>query len=68
MHTHDLQPRKPCNYSHLHGNLEHTMLTQYNVKKGLKLFREASANAVVTEMQQLHDWAAVVPKHMNMLM
>ena len=51
MHSHDLQPRKPCNYSHLHSNLEHIMLTQYNFKKGLKLFGEASANAVITEMQ-----------------
>ena len=33
MHSHDLQPRKPCDYSHLHGDLEHTALTQYNVRK-----------------------------------
>ena len=55
-------------YSHLHGDLEHTMLTQYNVKKGLKLSREAGANAVVTEIEQLHDyWAVIMPKHANML-
>ena len=51
----DLRPRKPRDYSHLHGDLEHTALTQYNVKKGLKIFGEAGADAVVKEMQQLHD-------------
>ena len=67
MHSHDLQPRKPCNYRHLHGNLEQMALTQYNVKKGLKLFGEAGAKAVITEMQQLHEQEVIVPKHANML-
>ena len=79
-HDHDLWPRsKPHDYSHLHGDLEHTMLTQYNAKKGLKLFSvtgmnalklfgEAGMNALVTEMQQLHDRVMVIPKHTNMVM
>ena len=53
--------------SHLHGDLEHTMLTQYNVKKGLKLFSETGMNAIVTEMQPLHDRDMVIPKHANMM-
>lgn len=57
-HNHDLQPCRPsCNYSHFHADLEHTMMTQYNVKKGLKMFGQASAEAVIEEMKQLHDWA-----------
>ena len=67
IHSHDLWPRKQHIYSHLHGDLEHTMLTQYKVKKSLKLFGEAGTNAVVTEMQQLHDQDVIIPKHVNML-
>ena len=66
-HDHNLRPRKPCDYSHLHGDLEHTALTQYNVKKGLKIFGEAGAQAVITEMQQLHNHDVVVPKHASIL-
>ena len=66
-HTHDLWPQKPCDYSHLHGDLEHTALNWYNIKKGLKIFVEAGAQAVIMEMQQLHDCDVIVPKHANML-
>ena len=66
-HNHDLWPPNPCAYSHLHGDLEHTALTQYNVKKWLKIFGEAGAQAVITEMQQLHDHDVIVPKHASML-
>jgi hypothetical protein len=37
-HQHNLRPRKPRDYHHLYQDLEHTALTQYNVKKGLKVF------------------------------
>ena len=43
------------------------MLTQYNVKKGLKIFGEAGAEAVVMEMKQLHDRGVIQPKLANML-
>ena len=33
-HGHNLQPQKPHNYSHLYSDLEHTTLTQFNIKKG----------------------------------
>jgi hypothetical protein len=39
-----------------------TMLTQYSVKRGLKEFGEAGANAVVKELQQLHDRGVMTPK------
>ena len=66
-HHYDLQPQKPWDYSHLHADLEHIALTQYNVKKGLKIFGEAGAQVVVTEMQQLHDHDVIIPKHVHML-
>ena len=66
-HNCDLQPQKPCDYSHLHGDLEHMALTQYNVKKGLKIFGEAGAQAVIMEMQPLHEGDVIVPKHVSML-
>ena len=68
-HDHNLQPRKPCDFSHLYSNLEHMMLTQYNIKKGLKLFsEEAGADVIVIKMQQLHDREVITLKHANMLM
>jgi hypothetical protein len=33
----------------------------------LKLFGKARADAVVSEMQQLHDWDVIEPKKANML-
>ena len=50
IHDHDLWPYKPHDYSHLYSNLEHMMLTQHNVKKGLKLFGKADMSAVVMEI------------------
>jgi hypothetical protein len=65
--AYDLHPCKPRDYSHRHTDLEHTAFTQYNVKKGLKIFGEASAKAVVTEMKQLHNRGMIEPKLVNML-
>jgi hypothetical protein len=39
-----------------------TMLTQYSVNKGLNVFGEAGANAVVKELKQLHDQGVITPK------
>jgi hypothetical protein len=66
-HQHNMQPRKPRDYHHVYQDLEHTVLTQYNVKKGLKIFGEAGAKAVIKEKQQLHDRAVIQPKLANML-
>jgi Reverse transcriptase (RNA-dependent DNA polymerase)/Zinc knuckle len=66
-HDHGLRPRKPRDYSHLHAELEHTAFTQYNVKKGLKIFGEAGAEAVIKEMQQLHDREVIQPRSASML-
>lgn len=66
-YTHVQGPRDYCMLHHGLESLEHTALTQYSVKKGLKEFGRAGAYAVVTEMQQLHDMSAIVPKKADML-
>jgi len=51
----NLRPHKPRDYSHLHAVLESTMMTQYNVKKGIEMCVDAGIQAVLKELQQLHD-------------
>jgi hypothetical protein len=61
---------KPVDPGILHANLrdlEHTALTQYSVKKGLKIFGEAGATAVIKEMQQLDQLNVIEPKAASML-
>ena len=48
-------------------DLEHVALTQYSVKKGLKVFGEAGAEAVVKEMKQLDQLNVIEPKAASML-
>lgn len=59
-HNHGLRARKPRNYDHLHA-IMHTILTQYNVRQGLKIFCEQGAAAVVAEMRQLHEMWVMDP-------
>ena len=59
--SHNLRPRKPRDYGHLHTTLEHTALTQYSVKKGLQIFGEAGVDAVLKELKQLHDREVIEP-------
>jgi hypothetical protein len=59
---HNLRPRKPRDYRHLHAILEGTAMTQHSVKKGLKKFGDAGVNAVLKELQQLHDRKVLEPK------
>ena len=50
---------QPIDYSFLQAGLKHlesTMLTQCSINKGLKVFGQAGADAVVSEMQQPHDF------------
>jgi hypothetical protein len=61
---------KPTEHGTMHVNLrdlEHVALTQYSVKKGLKVFGEAGAEAVVKEMKQLHQLNVIEPKAASML-
>ena len=66
-HGHNLRPKAPRNYKHAHATFENIVMTQHSIKKGLKLFREAGAEAVVSEMQQLHDRDVIKPKSANIL-
>jgi hypothetical protein len=74
--THNLRPRRTREYGHLyprsdfehtHSTLTETCMTQYSVKKGLKEFGEAGAEAVVAEMRQLHDRKVIEPVKAGML-
>jgi hypothetical protein len=57
----------PKDYAHAHAAIENIVMTQHSAKKGLKLYGEAGAEAVVSEMQQLHDRDVIEPKSANML-
>ena len=45
------------------NNIVITILTQYHVSKGMKIFKEDGAAAVLKELKQLHDRLVVEPKH-----
>jgi hypothetical protein len=67
-HEHGLRPRRrPTDYNHAHAQLENIVMTQYSVKKGLKVFGKAGAEAVVSEMQQLHEREVLKPKAAAMM-
>jgi hypothetical protein len=50
-----------------HADMEKMVMTQYSVKKGLKIFGEAGAEAIVKEMKQLHDRSVIQPRLASML-
>ena len=53
VHPQDLNPDAP--------DLESIVMTQLNMKQGIKAFGEAGVDAVQAEMKQLHDKSAVKP-------
>lgn len=65
--SYDLRPRKPRDYGHIHTTLEHTVMTQMSMKKGIKEFGDAGVDAVLNELQQLHDRKVLEPKLANEL-
>ena len=52
----------PNDYSHNLPELESVVMTQVNVKKGLKLFKERGVQAVSNEIKQMHDRNVMKPK------
>lgn len=62
-----MQPIAPQDYNALHATLEHTVLTQHSIKKGLQVFGQKGADAVITEMKQLHERKVIEPKAAHML-
>lgn len=65
--AYNLRARKPRDYGHLHTTLEHTCMTQFSVKKGIKEFGQAGIDAVLSEMKQLDDRNVIVPCAQNTL-
>jgi hypothetical protein len=63
----NLRPRRPRDYSHLHTVLEGTVMTQHNMKKGIKLFAQDGVDAVLKELKQLHDRGVLEPQAPNSL-
>ena len=59
---HNLRPRKPRDYGHMHATLASIVMTQHSVNKGLKVFGKAGVTAVLSELQQLHDRKVLEPK------
>ena len=58
-----LPPRRPCDHSHIHTILGETVMTQHLLKKGIKAFGNAGIEAVLKELQQLHDRKVLEPKN-----
>ena len=67
IHGHNLRPKAPRDYRHAHATVGNIAMTQHSIKKGLKLYGEAGAEAVVSEMHQLHNRDVIEPKSANML-
>jgi hypothetical protein len=65
--AYNLRPRRPRDYSHLHTIMEDTVMTQHTMKKGIKIFGDAGVEAVLKELQQLHDRDVLKPKHADAL-
>jgi hypothetical protein len=49
-HGHNLRPKAPRDYRHVHKTVKNIVMTQHSVKKGLKLYGEAGAEAVVSKI------------------
>ena len=64
---HGLRPRQPVDYRESFAHIAPTLLAQYSVAKGLKIWGEAGADAVIKEMQQLDMREAIEPVMAHML-
>jgi len=66
-HEQRTKTQRPNDYNNKHTHLQHTTLTQYSVKRGLKEFGQDGADAIVKEMKQLDERDVIEPKNPNML-
>jgi hypothetical protein len=62
-----LRSRKPRDYGHLHVNLEKVCMTQYGIKKDLKVFGLDVAKSVISKLKQLEDRDLLDTKRSSML-
>ena len=61
------QPRTPDEYNIMTLNVVTTILTQYHVSKGLKVFGDEGVQAVLKELRQLHNYMVMEPVDSNNL-
>ena len=57
-----INPTAPVDYNHMFATLAHIATTQMSMKKGLKAFGEEGVDAVLAELQQLHDRKVLEPQ------
>ena len=62
LEQYNLRTQRPRDYSHLHATLEDTVMTQFSMKQGIKEFGDAGVDAVLKELQQLHDRQVLEPR------
>ena len=64
-HLYRMKPKRPQDYEGhsflTHAALIGTMMTQYNMKQGIRLYGQAGVDAVLKELAQLHDRKEIVP-------
>jgi hypothetical protein len=58
-HSYGLRTRRPRDFGHLHIILEETVMTQFSMNRGIKEFGDAGIEAVLKELQQLHNRGVV---------
>ena len=56
-----LRPKRKREEGHIFATVGSADYSQYHIKKGLKMFGEAGAEAVQKEMKQLHDLEVLKP-------
>jgi hypothetical protein len=64
-HNYELRARQQRSFSHRYPDSSHhlnTVFTQHSMKKGIKLYGNAGIQAVLKELQQLHDRKVLEPK------
>jgi hypothetical protein len=64
-HIAHLNVHAPFEYTNRYGYAAHVLMAQVSAKKGLKLFGERAAMAIITEFKQLHDKAVFEPVSIN---
>jgi hypothetical protein len=62
-----IDPVAPIDYNHMSATFAHIAMTQMSMKKGIKEFGEAGVDAVLAELQQLHDRKVLEPQLANEL-
>jgi hypothetical protein len=60
--VHGLRPIKGRDYSHIHANIVHYVMTQYSLKKGLHNFKGKDEEAVSKDFMQLHFKDIFIPQ------